>query len=157
MNGAFSSQKQRSLRLLLIVANHPLLLPATIRLGSADRPLNTVDDPTIALGVSVDHVEGEHRQHKLSLHGLKKKQKLLQVLHVECILIMSTIGVHIRWINEMKGIRCIVARDHIKCIPVLNRHSLKSCTELFGKFILGVAQFLGHHTSEVVPERPVQH
>ncbi len=70
-NGIFLSQKQRSLRSLLVIANHPLLLSTTTRFRGTDGPLDAVDDPPVALGVSVDHIERKHRQHKLSLHCLE--------------------------------------------------------------------------------------
>ena len=70
-NGIFLSQKQRSLRSLLVIANHPLLLSTTTRFRGTDGPLDAVDDPPVVLGVSVDHIEREHRQHKLSLHCLE--------------------------------------------------------------------------------------
>lgn len=70
-NGIFLSQKQRSLRSLLVIANHPLLLSTTTQFRGTDGPLDAVDDPPVALGVSVDHIERKHRQHKLSLHCLE--------------------------------------------------------------------------------------
>ena len=63
-----------------------------------------MDNPSVLPGIPVDHIEREHREHKLSLDGFEQLQELLHILLVECILIVSAIGVHIRRIDEMKGI-----------------------------------------------------
>ena len=111
-----------------------------------------MDNPSVLPGIPVDHIEREHREHKLSLDGFKQLQELLHILFVECILIVSAIGVHIRRIDEMKGIGSIVAVDHVESVSVLNSHSKPLC-----ELILRVTQFLGHCAAEVISKCPVHH
>lgn len=116
-----------------------------------------MDDPPVALGISVDHFEREHRQHKTTLHRLKQTQKFFQVPLIEGIFIMAAVGVHIGRINEMKGIRRIIAGDHVEGIAVLDRYPLKPRAELLRELILRIAQFLDHRPGEVIPKRAVHH
>ena len=116
-----------------------------------------MDNPSVLPGIPVDHIEREHREHKLSLDGFKQLQELLHILFVECILIVSAIGVHIRRIDEMKGIKGSLAVDHVESVSVLNSHSFEPLTKPLCELILRVTQFLGHCAAEVISKCPVHH
>ena len=58
---------------------------------------------------------------------------------------------------EMKGIRRIIAGDHVEGIAVLNRYPLQPRAELLRELILRIAQLLGHRSGEVIPKRAVHH
>lgn len=100
-----------------------------------------MDDPSVSLSVTIDHLEREHREHELSFDGFEQAQELFHVPFVERVLVVSAVGVDIRRIDEMKGIGRIVAGDHVERISVFQRNVFQSKAQPFRELIFGVAQF----------------
>ena len=48
---------------------------------------------------------------------------------------MSAIAIDVWWIDKMECFWCVITRNHIKRIPILNRYIIKSTTEVFCKVI----------------------
>lgn len=135
--------EQRRLRAEVVVADHPLLLSAAAALRGADRTLDAVDRPAVAPGCRLDRFVREHRQHEPALHRCEQLQKFLHVPLAERILVVAAVGVHIRRVDKVEGIRRIIACDNIQGVAVLDGHTLEAGAYLLRKLILRIAQFLG--------------
>ena len=95
-----------------------------------------MDDPSVLLCVPIDHLKQEHCQQELPFDGFEQLQKLLHVPLVERISVVAAVGVHVGRIDEMKGIRCFVAGDHIEGIAVLDGHVLQLPAEILRKLVI---------------------
>jgi len=125
--------------------------------GGTERALAPVDNPSVLLRVPVDHIEREHRQHKLPFGRFEELQKLLHILLGEDTIVVAAVGVHIGQIDEMERIRYVVGDNHIEGIAVLDGYPFQSAAKLLRKLVFRIAELLGHRPGKVVAETPVHH
>lgn len=113
--------EEGGLFLELIVAYHPLLLLTTGGFGGGDGALDTVDDPAVFVGIALDIIIGEHREHKLTLELSEEVKESQQVALAEHALIVTTVTTDVGRVDEVEGIGRVVASDYLEGIPIFDR------------------------------------
>lgn len=98
--------------------------------------------PTVFPDILLNEPMREHRQHKLSPDLCKRIEQVLKILLVERAIVMPAITSHIGRIDKMECPIAIITADKIRAILAFNGHILQARTQLLGKGIFGIAQFL---------------
>ena len=98
----------------LLVAYHPLLLLTTGGLGGGDGTLDTVDDPVVFVGIALDIIIGEHREHKLTLELCEELKGSRQEALAEDALVVSAVATDVGWVDEVEGLGRVVTADYLQ-------------------------------------------